>query len=749
MLPFLSAVFLSAFLLFLIQPLMGRFVLPWFGGSPAVWTACLLFFQTALLLGYAYAHALSRWSSIRRQALLHGALLLGALFWLSPVPTRPEHDSSLSDSPLGQVVLLLFRAIGPSFVLLAATGPLFQHWFSKAFPDRSPYRLYALSNAGSLLALLSYPTIVEPNLPRAYQATLWSALWVTFALIAGVLIVRLQRVRPPAESLFSTKENHPSDPPIDGLRQFHWIAWSAIASGLLAASTNALTLDVAAVPFLWILPLAIYLLSFIVTFDHSRWYRRPVFLFLLPVAAAASLGVRTWGTSLPLGPLITLHLAALTVGGIVCHGELYRSRPGAGQLTRFYLSIATGGALGTLLVARLSPALLSRNVDLPLLWLALLLLVVLGIVASRERPTARWLIGGQGVAFLLIPMLHPSATGWIHNLGVAMRENALILLVAMVVSLPLCIPWTAKPLDRKGILFTPALIVLALLLGWKTLVSAWTPEPGIVATQRSFFGDIKVVDYPTSDARGASRFMAHGNTTHGIQLRHPDYRRYPTSYYSINSGIGRAFTRSNQSRDRRIRVIGLGVGTVASYGMAGDHIRFYEIDAHVATLAEEHFTFIQDSPAAIDVRIGDGRRLVEWENQEGNHPRLDLLIVDAFSSDGVPVHLLTREAMAAYVARLATDGVIVVNISNRLVDLRPVLEAHAAHFGLHLARIINQPEVDDWWDFASEWILLAPRRESLDTPRITEKTDILSPEEMTGLPWTDEYASVWSVLRQR
>ena len=279
------------------------------------------------------------------------------------------------------------------------------------------------------------------------------------------------------------------------------------------------------------------------------------------------------------------------------------------------------------------------------------------------------------------------------------------------------------------------------------LDQALTPNPGTLASRRSFFGELSVVDYRTDDERGSSRFMGHGNTTHGIQLLHPDYQRYPTSYYSGASGLGRAFARANQSRNRHIGVIGLGAGTVATYGMRGDHIRFYEIDAQVAELAEEYFTFLRDSSADVLIRIGDGRRLVEAENQADTHPPLDLLVVDAFSSDAVPVHLLTREAMAAYLQRLAPDGVIVVNVSNRLVDLRPVLEAHAGHFGLHFAHIMNQPELDDWWDFASEWILLAPRRESLDTPRITDGTELRAPADGDGLTWTDEFASLWSVLR--
>ncbi|WP_221029005.1 fused MFS/spermidine synthase [Actomonas aquatica] len=750
MFPFFAAVFLGAFLLFLVQPMMGRFVLPWWGGAPAVWTACLLFFQTALLLGYFYAHLLSKHLPPKRQWVVHLALLVAACIALPPVPVAPVADATDALSPVWAVLAMLSSTIGPPFVMLAASSPLLQRWFALGHPQRSPYRLYALSNAGSLLALLLYPVLIEPWLARVDQAYAWSWLFVGFAFAIVWAGWKLRHASPARETPdVAAEEDAPAAP---SLRQrLGWIGWGALGTGLLAASTSALTLDVAAVPFLWIGPLTIYLGSLILTFDHPRWYRRGVFAFLLPVTLLVSLDQRVFASTAPLGQLLITHLAALAVATMICHGEVYRSRPAATHLTAFYLSFAAGGVLGTLLVAVASPAWFNFDVDLPVLWTAVLAGFVLQLTRERDLRLARLLAAGFLAASVLAPLLRPveepGLGARLHLLLDLAQQHPLTLacLAVLVVAIDFRLPpgW-ARQWTRRT---TVGLILLVAFSAWHTVGSALRPPPGLVESRRGFFGEVTVTDYPSDDPRAASRFMGHGNTTHGIQLRHPDYRSYPTSYYSEGSGIWRVLSRANQQPGRHIGVIGLGSGTLAAYGMAQDHLTFFEIDPNVVDLAHTRFTYLADTAAEVDVRLGDGRRLLEQEAADTNAPRYDVLVLDAFSSDAVPVHLLTREAFATYLRRLAPDGVLVVNVSNRLVDLRRILEAHAQHFGLTLAHLIHRPEADRWWAFSSEWIALAPQRAALDDRAITSWTGLAAPTELEGVTWTDEFASLWSVLR--
>ncbi len=752
MFPFLAAVFLGAFLLFLVQPLMGRFVLPWQGGAPAVWTACLLFFQSALLLGYLYAHALSQLRSLRRQLTVHLSLLVLALGWMPPLPLFPAAVTAPeSASPLLQVLVMLARTIGPPFVLLAGSSPLLQRWFGDLWPDRSPYRLYALSNAGSLLALLSYPVLLEPWLARGPQAHLWAGLYLGFTgLVAWIVWQARSALRTTAAPATDSDAVSAATAPSWG-QQLSWASWGALATALLAATTSALTLDVAAVPFLWIAPLGIYLLSLILCFDHPRWYRRGVWLFLLPVAMATSLDLRIFGTTLMLGQLLSTHLLALAVAAMVCHGELYRARPASLHLTRFYLSLAAGGVAGTLLTGVLAPRLFNRDFDLPLLWVLLTARLILTLVRHQELRLARLWSAGLLFAVLAVPALRPQEHfSWsgVLETWLTLAANTSLQLLAMV-ALMLSIHFRLQGgvtcnWSRRT---SWGMAGLVGIIAWFVIGTSLQPPTGMVDSRRGFFGEITVLDYHADDPRSQSRFLAHGSTTHGIELQHPDFLLYPTSYYSAQSGIGRAFTRSNQHRHRRIGVIGLGVGTIASYGMAGDHITFYEIDPNIIAMARAHFGFLSHSPAEIAIRLGDGRQLIEAEVRAGNQPGYDMLVLDAFSSDAVPIHLLTHEAFGAYLQRLAPNGIVVVNVSNRLVDLRPVLEEHARQFGLHFAHLINRPDPADWWDFSSEWILLAPTRAALDDAAITSWTGIAAPEELIGIPWTDDFASLWSVLR--
>ncbi len=753
MLLFFAAVFLGAFLLFLVQPLMGRFVLPWQGGAPAVWTACLLFFQTALLAGYGYAHLLAKRLAPRRQTVVHLGLLALAMIWLPAAPHLPQ-TSSLNEPPMLAVFRWLTVTIGLPFALLAGSGPLLQHWFAHTQPQRTPYRLYALSNAGSLLALIAYPLLVEPNLTRHSQTIMWSGLYVVFTFAIGTCtwVVRRMSMPAPSATVVAGAGDAAAATAPTWSQRLVWMIWAGLATGLLAATTNALTLDVAAVPFLWIAPLVVYLVSLILTFEHPRWYRRRLFVLLLPIAMAASLDLRIFGSRLELGTLLSTHLLALAVATMICHGELYRTRPQPRFLTGFYLSLAAGGVLGTLITAVVLPRLCDHDNDLPLFWSALLIMLIAHLIRGRELVLTRWWTSGLLAAFLVVPALRPDATaGWgklVSTWIELARQTAPQITIVLAGALLIHFRWPRGLVQTWQRRTAWSLALLAALISWFVVGTALQSAPGTVASRRGFFGEITVVDHPASDPRANTRLLAHGNTTHGIQLTHPDYRAYPTSYYSAESGIGRVLARANQHSGRRIGVVGLGTGTIASYGMPGDHFVFYEIDPNMIELAQACFTFLSDTAATVEIRRGDGRLGLAAENrQTPTATPYDILVLDAFSSDAVPIHLLTREAFAAYLPRLAEQGVLVVNISNRLVNLRPILEAHARHFGLYLAHLINRPGVENWWDFSSEWIVLAPSRDALDTPTITSWTGIAAPTELEGETWTDEFASLLSVLR--
>jgi len=747
MAPFAIAVFLGAFLLFLIQPLAGRFVLPWFGGSAGVWTVCLLFFQGALLIGYVYAHVLTRLSSLRRQLLVHLGLLGGALFWLPPRLTAPA-NAALMDRPTTTLLLLLVKDLGVLFVLLSATGPLLQRWFYRASPQRSPYFLYALSNVGSLLGLLIYPFALEPIASRSSQALLWSGGFVCFL---GVLIwsgIHLVKGGNHESKNRPFEETSPDGSDITGRQRLAWLGLPALGTAWLAASTTALTVDISPVPFLWVTPLMVYLVSFVITFTGRRFYRPKLFPGLLILSAALCLDLRSFSTEMQFFPFWLSHLFCLAVGCTWCHGELYRARPHPRRLTEFYLTISLGGALGTATVAVIAPAVFQVNNDLPLLWSLGLLTLAGGIWRQPDVHRGRSLFGGLAVAIVLVPLIRPTPLGmpvW-ENLWDLWQHARILPLLAALSVVSIAISRIGKVSRSRWF----ARLAVVLTIGNTVTFynyTAWKPTPGTVETLRGFHGLIAVTDYDREDERTQARYLSHGSTTHGIQLLHPVYRQYPTSYYTPASGVGRALIRPNQSPRRHIGMLGLGVGTLAAYGMKGDVMRFFEIDDNVIAAAHQHFSFLAETPATVEIVRGDGRLELEAELNQADARPYDLLVLDAFSGDAVPTHLLTVEAFASYAQRLDPDGVIAVNISNRLVDLRPVIEGNARAQGMYVAHVLHQPGTEDWWQFPSEWILLAPRRNTLDTPAITNYTAITAPEDLGAVRWTDEFSSILPLLR--
>ena len=682
MFAFSLTIFWGAFLLFLVQPLIARFILPWFGGGPAVWTTCMLFFQLLLLGGYAYAHfSISRLTP-RRQLITHLCLLALAVALLPITPGdawKPNDGSHAA----GHILLLLLGCLGLPYLVLSATGPLLQAWFSKANPGVSPYRLYALSNVGSLLALLIYPFYLEPQLSRQAQADGWSWGLAIYAGLTAWCGLKVWKSSAPNDD---TAKEAAAEAPASAWRKLLWFALPACGVMLLLAITNKLCQDIAVVPFLWVLPLSLYLLSFIISFDSPRWYHRA---FWLPLFAVL-LGMVLWNLyqaeSHPdITPLATLYLGTMFVACMVCHGEVYRLRPGASRLTGFYLSLSAGGAAGGLFVALVAPFVFPDYFELHL---ALFLTAALVLVVLRQDPTL--------------------------------------------------------PLREGRARWAWALPFLALAaLGYGLADVATTSLRGSLSVTRGFYGVLKVNDNDAEIAGAHHLTLQHGATIHGLQYVDPEKRTDPSSYYTSTSGIGRLLRAHKPGGGRRVGAIGLGCGTLAAWGRSGDTFRFYEINHDVAHLATSTFTYLKDSKAKTELVMGDARLSMEREADQ----QYDVIVLDAFSSDAIPVHLLTLEAFDHYQRHLKPDGAIAVHVSNRYLDLHPVVYRIADKIGFPAITIDdNDTAYEEAGFYGSDWIIMTRNQVLLQQPLIRDVTKETVEFPARIMYWTDERSDLLSIL---
>ena len=666
-----STIFLSAFLLFLVQPIIAKQILPWFGGAASVWATCLVFFQSVLLFGYAYSDWTTRLLAPRRQAWLHMALLAASLAVLPIIPGAQWKPGVDSGEPTLVILGLLAATIGLPYFLLSTTSPLVQAWFWQSFRHAVPYRLFALSNFASLLALLSYPVLIEPFIPLAAQSWLWSAGYVAFALLCGITAYRSTR-GPAAAPAQPDSAAAPEAPPALS-RRLLWIALSAVGSCLLLAVTNHLTQNIASIPFLWVVPLSLYLLTFILCFDHPRWYHRPTFL----TAAAVLMPAMAWHSdSLDLWVAAPLYAAGLFACCMFCHGELTRLKPGPRHLTTFYVMVSVGGALGALLVGIAAPSLLSGYYELGIT------LVVCAVLLYYLTLSARWWVAGATLAVVVL-----TATFTVINID----------------------EYVSNTREKM----------------------------------RNFYGVVRTKDYQNPVP---FRVMYHGSINHGGQLLAPELRHRPSSYFGPTSGYGRTFA-SLPEAPRRVGVIGLGAGAIAAYSRPGDVFRFYEIDPQVAAVAMMEFTFLRDSldrRTQVDVVLGDGRLSLEREPDQ----RYDLLAIDAFSGDSIPMHLVTREAMATYVRHLQPDGAIVFQATNRFVDIAPVVERLAAEFGMK-AVIVSDPgegEGIDYWVSGTDQIIVSRNARLLEAEPIKSVAQPL-PARPDFRIWTDDFYNLLRILK--
>ncbi len=675
---------LSAFLLFAVQPVIAKMILPWFGGSSTVWSTCMLFFQLVLLLGYAYAHWLNKWAP-RKQAITHISLLALSVTTLPIIPS-PAWKHSAMRQPSLTILALLAVTVGLPYFLLSSTSPLLQAWYARTHKSGLPYRLFALSSFFSMLALLSYPFLIEPNLASHTQGMVWSCGFIGFAVICG-LTAWLASAESSAPTVEVAGDTIPLDAEPAWTSRVLWLGLAAAASVLLLAVTTHLTQDVAAIPFLWIVPLAVYLLSFIVCFESPRLYRRAVFAPLL-IVSLAFMAYRLWPDHVKMDLRLTIGLfaAALFICCMVCHGELVRLKPHPRHLTGFYVIVSLGGAVGGLFVGLLAPNVFHAYYEFPL-GLGLCA-VVTAVVFSRALWSAPRVRMQTGVSVLVVLL--------------------------------------------GCYLYALSSIMFQMVDGYKVV-------------GRNFYGQLRVAD--EGDPRiddDALRKLIHGVINHGQQMLREEYRRLPVSYFCPQSGIGRGM-KALDGHPRHIGILGLGCGTLAAYGRAGDTLRIYEINPLVVEIANRDFTYLKDTPAQVEVVSGDARLVLEGESTEPNH-LFDILVMDAFSGDSVPVHLITREAFATYFQHLKPTGILAVNITNIYLALDPVIERAAAAFSKVALVYHWNPQDGDTMCFSCSWTLIMDPATARAHPELERQATILRQHRPFRI-WTDDFSNLFSILK--
>jgi hypothetical protein len=667
-------IFVSAFLLFQIQPMIAKMILPWFGGAASVWITCMLFFQLALLAGYIYAHLLINHLKPVGQRLIHVVFICASLLLL-PVP--PDRDLRIMENvdPVLHLLILLITSVGLPYFLLSTTSPLLQSWYAGQFRKAIPYRLFALSNLASLLGLLAYPFIIEPNLTLGLQSFSWSGAYAVFAaacIITAAAGFRRGKKRKAGKSIEVDKPDEDAAPPT-AREKIMWFLPATCASVVFLSATNYLTQNVASIPFLWIVPLALYLFTFTLCFDRSGWYRRAWYVWIIAVAVGLmSFAVLQWGQNYDVRVTIPLFSAGMFLCCMFCHGELAARKPAPKYLTGFYLMMSVGGAAGGALV---------------------------GIIVPK---------------FLYGPF----------ELMISLSACALLLL--------------AVNFRKKWITDAVCSILFLGTLGATVYyIDSFTQSAHFL--ERDFYGGIKV-DVMDEGTEKEYRRLIHGTIAHGIQFTDPKLRKGRFSYYSESSGIGMAINNLGPG-PRDVGIIGLGVGAISSYAREGDNFRFYEIDPLVEKVARQEFTYLADCRGRVEVAIGDGRLSLEQEPSR----KFDLLIVDAFSSDSIPVHLLTVEALKLYFDRLKPDGILAIHISNRHLNLEPVLEL--ARSGLGKRAVLIRANADRSMQiYYTDWVLMTSGRDLRQIPGINKVAVELEARPGIRL-WTDDYSNLVQILR--
>ena len=680
---FAATMGLAGFLLFQVQPVMAKYILPWFGGSAMTWIVCMLFFQVALLVGYAYAYAVTRPFRVTAQAKAQVALLFLVLLLL-PITPADSSKPLDSDNPIGRIILLLAVNVGAPYAVLATTSPLLQRWLARIEPGIGVSRLFAVSNFGSFLGLLSYPFVFERFISSVEQTRWWSYAFVGYAILFSVCAaMTVRRAKgSPEEPIVPAAERR------DESAVFAWVFYPALGSVLLLATTNRITEWSAVVPFLWVAPLSVYLLTFVISFGHRTLYHRALYSIAFLALAVLSVLLAKPISSGDLLLQIGLQCALLFAGCMICHAETVNRQPEADRLPSFYLAIAVGGALGGVVVALLAPLVFADY------WEHLVVIVAIAAVAFRL------------------------------NLGTGAPPG-----------------WARPAVHAASGLFAVGLVF--------ALYGEAEKARDVVERVRNFYGVVKIVKVDGDDPAKAYLAMEQAGIEQGSQFLAPERRHVPTCAYGRQSGISRALAYHRKRRGApggalRIGIIGLGAGMIAAYGKPGDYLRYYELNPAVAELAKRDFTYLRDSQARVDVLLGDGRILLERESRGGQSQHFDILVIDAFRGASPPMHLLTQEAFEVYLRHLEPDGILAVNSEFDIFDVSPLHRGLAAQAGLDV-HWFETPEDEDCENPAS-WALYTRDRSLWAVPAVAKSISDWPDDATSQLIWTDSSSNLMSVL---
>lgn len=693
---FALTIFLSAFLIFQVQPMIARYILPWFGGTPAVWSTVQMFFQVLLTGGYAYTAWLTipgkrrEWIHLVLLGLSALVILLLGLAWKSPISPDTSWKPVHGIHPVWEITKILTISVGLPYFLLSANSPLIQTWFHRAFPEKTAYRLYALSNIGSLLGLITYPILIEPFLTLVWQGWMWSLLYIAYAGLAAWGAIQGLRVQPVTTAVPNAGLNLPKEIHLNWRDIVLWIALAATASVLLLATTSQITQEVAVIPFLWVLPLTIYLLSFILAFSGERWYSRQLFLLLFFASTILVGWALGRSEDISIGLQIGIYSLALFTACMVCHGELYRMRPHPVRLTTFYLLVSVGGSIGGIFITFIAPQVFRGYWEMPLGFSLCWLFFFLAFIRHPET--------GKRSLFVL---------------------NNVLMMSALIFSAARAYQFIRSDLN------------------------------GSILLERNFYGVLRIRSLGTDDLLSKRYALVHGITIHGIQYADKFMRDIPTAYFGETGGGGLAIrNHPGQGEGMRVGILGLGIGTLAAYGQPGDIYRFYEINPLVIEIAKgqgDYFWYLSDSQAEIEVVLGDARISLEQELASSGSQNYDVLVLDVFSSDSIPVHLLDREAFDLYLHHLSPDGVLAIHISNRHLDLTPVVWTLAENF--NLARVVIADPGNDESVFPSLWMLLAREEDLLSDTDIASRAKNMDGFVSSVRLWTDDYSNLIQIIK--
>ena len=721
---------LGALLLFWVQPMFSKMVLPLLGGSPAVWNIAVVFFQAALLAGYLYAHLGNRWLRPKWQATTH-LILLALAFAALPISIAAGLRPPSNGEPAVWLLSLLTLSVGLPFVALAATAPMLQGWFAHTGHRDAvnPYILYAVSNFGSILALLAYPVLFEPVLTLGQQSLAWALGFALLALLIGACAWLLLRDYQAHGSDQRSLEEIGLSHQVDWPRRLYWLVLAFVPSSLLLGVTQYISTDIASAPLLWVIPLILYLGTFVIVFARRPLIPHRVALFL-HVPMVMVMALLFYWPIIALHVILPLHLTVFLVTALVCHGELAKRRPAPSRLTEFYLWMSLGGVLGGAFTALLAPNIFDTVVEYPLA------LVAACFLRPRQDPGPMTALKALPLAILVILLVAPRLAGYDPG------DFSLIWLLPYMIPMALL----AYGCRRRPLLF--GLAIAAFLLA-----GAYDDRSDEIATSRGYFGVSRVLARGSGDDRVL--VFRHGTTKHGVEYVDPARRRIPLAYYHREGPLGQAF-KAMDGRLRQVAGVGLGIGTVACYQSPGRQWTFYEIDPLVVSLAQDqrYFHFLSDCAPEARIVVGDGRLSLSSEvagkDAGAAAPAFDLLILDAFSSDSIPLHLVTREAMAVYLARLASGGLMMFHISNRYIDLRPVLADLAADAGIFAYVQRNHPEDRDKYHYGSSWVAMA-RSEGDLAPLLTAAPKDSPWRSLEARPgrrvWTDDYGNLITITR--